>query len=540
MWRLKYLTEQDGNMMEQWVREKLVDYKYIFEKYIVEEAAISNCALSMSKILNGLSEMTYTQFHWYEKKMLWKAVEVFSKQCIEQMRYALQCGDVSEKKAVIADIETSISGMMDVYKNILDGTANAERQIVQSLSMETHMYELSPKMCAFYSAIMDTVIDLFTEGKTEYAFIMHPTLQSTIETRILLRQRKKSGKVMIVYIPESVIEEFDMVVICLLHEVFHVITKNERYRKKRAKYFLLHMLIYVEFFLFENVNFSYIIEDDEQIKRELMNIWFVEAKEKLKEFNSKEDFDMCFYSDNIKREVVGLMKHCLMKINYNIKDVVMRISFKRLQVNEYRGFREMFDKTEKSINIIQKNVHDIIMKNALVDVADRLIFIYREAFADIGCVLTLQLAPEQYRAAFLKSIQFRYDNSKYFDTNREIREILVMKTVMNLLPSEQQSDWENALKYCGNSYQKNTEVIRQKEHQSASEKKYNDNVRMIMFSQAMDNFEEYLFLCGEAISRRLSVMDKIDNFRKYIRKVLREDSQEEVLIRILAGSVYQG
>ena len=75
MWRLKYLTEQDGNMMEQWVREKLVDYKYIFEKYIVEEAAISNCALSMSKILNGLSEMTYTQFHWYEKKMLWKAVE---------------------------------------------------------------------------------------------------------------------------------------------------------------------------------------------------------------------------------------------------------------------------------------------------------------------------------------------------------------------------------------------------------------------------------------------------------------------------------
>jgi len=234
------------------------------------------------------------------------------------------------------------------------------------------------------------------------------------------------------------------------------------------------------------------------------------------------------------------MKHCLMKINYNIKDVVMRISFKRLQVNEYRGFREMFDKTEKSINIIQKNVHDIIMKNALVDVADRLIFIYREAFADIGCVLTLQLAPEQYRAAFLKSIQFRYDNSKYFDTNREIREILVMKTVMNLLPSEQQSDWENALKYCGNSYQKNTEVIRQKEHQSASEKKYNDNVRMIMFSQAMDNFEEYLFLCGEAISRRLSVMDKIDNFRKYIRKVLREDSQEEVLIRILAGSVYQG
>ena len=162
--------------MRDWIVEGISMYKKVYELYIENEPALGGYAFSMVRILNDLSEMKYTQFHRYEKAMLWRVMEVFSKQCIEQIYQAHNCVDVEEKKAIMIDIEESISEITDVYKNIMDGTANTERQMFQSLSMNTNMYELSPKLCSFYAAILEKVIKMFNYGEGEYAFVLHPTV----------------------------------------------------------------------------------------------------------------------------------------------------------------------------------------------------------------------------------------------------------------------------------------------------------------------------------------------------------------------------
>ena len=111
---------------EHWIKQNLIYYTKIC-KGSEGEAAISNCAMSMAKILNGLSEMRYTQFHRYEKQIFWNAMKLFSEQCIKQIGYALDCEDVTEKKIVISDIEESISDMSEVFKNIFGGWLQGHR-----------------------------------------------------------------------------------------------------------------------------------------------------------------------------------------------------------------------------------------------------------------------------------------------------------------------------------------------------------------------------------------------------------------------------
>ena len=84
--------------MEHWIDRDIKIYKNIFYKHNEKEIAISHCALSMVKILNGLSEMNHTEFYKYEKQMLWNAMSLFSEQCIEQINYALilNCKDTEQ------------------------------------------------------------------------------------------------------------------------------------------------------------------------------------------------------------------------------------------------------------------------------------------------------------------------------------------------------------------------------------------------------------------------------------------------------------
>lgn len=171
----------------------------------------------------------------------------------------------------------------------MDGTANVERQTVQSLSLDASMYDLSPKLCSFYSAILSRVVEMFREADKEYAFVMNPTIRSTIETELLLKNRKKSGKVVVVYIPEGAMEQFELVPICLVHEAFHVITKRERQRKRRAKCLMLHMIEFMEDFLFREVEFDG--DEDAEIRKRLMAHWFREGIAWLGEIASRNEGD---------------------------------------------------------------------------------------------------------------------------------------------------------------------------------------------------------------------------------------------------------
>lgn len=70
---------------------------------------------------------------------------------------------------------------------------------------------------------------------------------------------------------------------------------------------------------------------------------------------------------------------------------------------------------------------------------------YRETYADLACILMLELTPEQYNNAFSKSVRFKYDEENYYDMDRKIREELVMKTVSRILPENQKAKWDEGI-----------------------------------------------------------------------------------------------
>lgn len=518
--------------MGKWITENLEKYKCMYKECNEEEAAISNCAMSMVKILNGLSEMKYTQFHQYEMKMIWNPMEVFSRQCIEQLEYARICKEVEEKREIIEDVEKSISAIADVSRNILDGTANVERQTVQSLALEANMYELSPKICAFYANILETIIKLFTEDEKQYAFMIHPTLQSTIETKILLKKRVKSGKVIVVYISEGVIEEYDLVPVCLLHEAFHVITKEERKRKERAIFFTMHMIVYMRYYLFQEVEFCKDMETDDRIKDKLIEYWFAEAISQMNENHLKSSDDKIFYGDNIKILLDSLIKKCLARINNNLENVVMDTVFKEVGQGEYdEDFQINFKQTEQNVERIQRNVLNTIIEEKVSAVGDLILFTFRETYADIACILTLQLTYEQYKNAFNKSIRFRYDVQNYHDYNKELRENLVARTVIRFLPEEKRNSWIKSLSKSKDEKRKKNE----RKTESAYIQAARHCVIIPIISNSRDFFDRYFSLCGKAFSERLERIEGIEDFRQRVKEFLGSQSPQEHLIGILGG-----
>jgi len=331
----------------------------------------------------------------------------------------------------------------------------------------------------------------------------------------------------VVHIPEGMIEQFDLVPICLIHEAFHVITKCERQRKRRAKCLMLHMIEYMEDFLFREVEFD--ADEDTKIKKRLMTYWFRNGITWLEDIASREEEDRCFYGKQIKSEIKDLIINCIVHINDDLEEKMAKVMFDGAGKENYFQFHQRLQKKDFIISKIRNNIFDIIIGNKVSAVANLLMFMYRETYADLACILTLELTPGQYRNAFSKSIRFKYDGKNYYDMNREIRERLVMKAVSQFLPEKQKKEWEEGLK----------EIISEKCLESIESNRQNDGNydKLVLYRDDMEIFEDYLLECGKRISKRLGDIVNVEVFRRSLKDILNNQSQEDLLFRILAGDI---
>lgn len=542
----------------QWIENDIMEYQSIFEHYSEREIALGHCALIMIKILNGLSEMRYTEFYKYERQILWSAMELFSAQCIIQLQAALDCRDIKDKKRLISDIEDSIAKIMEVYKNIFDGTANAERQMFQSLPADMNMYELSPKLCAFYSSMLEKAVELFKEDTKKreegYAFVIHPTLRSVTEAKRLLKTREAPGKVVVIYISESEIERFSLVPVCLMHEAFHVITRNERLRQKRAYNFAANMMEYMERFLFHGVRFSP-EQGDMKIRRRLMDYWFRDIRCLTKQWKEKSGESKEFYSEEMEKTFKNKIKKCFAEISKNLEDTVFECIYEKYERKSYSSFQREFIQVKKSIKQIRDNLNRVILEGKDSDMIYLLMFLYRETYADVACILTLHLEAKQYSEAFANSIQLAFDRKQYVDITRWAREYLVAKTVLKFLPSEKRKGWEE---YSAMLETQKAELLEeQKKQQETVEekvdeelKKNGDNtgqndgncakmIKINLSDRMLDRFQTYLEECARVFCCKLSERDvEATAFRESVRDILTGDP-DALLLNILSGSVEQ-
>ena len=333
--------------MLDWIEAQRTELIEIYEKCKKEQPVLEAFSVYLLRILNGLSQMSGSQFYDYEVQILADAMRLFFVYYIEQVKKALSTEiKVKEKKDTIEDIEYAISKISNVYKNVIDSTANSDRQMLTSQAVETNIYDLSPKLIKTYSTILATLVRLFHK-QDKYAFLLHPSLKSNIEAETLFNMREEEGKVVLIYIPENEIEKIRQTPIYLLHEVYHVLTKAERCRVDRARRMETHVLNAISQRIFRNINFACIFSEqmsfgikadeviqkadeavkkvDEAIKKELVKRWFP-IERRVKKYETIEN-DRFFYRENISNDICTGWTDMLSRIFVSLgEDILAAIS----------------------------------------------------------------------------------------------------------------------------------------------------------------------------------------------------------------------
>ncbi len=501
-------------MAAAWIEEQRQQLSEIYNKCREagsREHVLEAFTVYLLRILNGLSQMEGSKLYRYEARILGEAMKLFCAHYIAQVDSALQTGIGTEKKMeIILDIEDAISKISNVYKNVIDSTTNSDRQMFTSQAVETSIYDISPKLFAAYSTILETLVRLF-EKQGIYAFLLHPSLKSNIETASLFDMRKREGKVVLIYIPENKIENIRQIPIYLLHEVFHVLTKEERNRKDRARRMEIHVHNAIYQRIFKGVDFNFIDMDsaDEIVKKRLMKQWF-DIDSRQREIDKMDKDDRKLYGGNVVDEICR---------NWNkwLSDIFVTLGKDLCQIFDEAAYKPEENPYSQIVDIewrIHCNLVETLAYNQVGKYAVFYMKIYREAYADIACVLTTGISARDYEQAF-EDFEIVSDDVISKESIRALRIYIVAKVVASCYDENQAGEWEE-LSDKNNSW-------KQKTDESYAENVNTDNDRnseIQILHYDLDSFVEILTNCGKKLWCKIGQKDsKFESFRNIVKNM---------------------
>ena len=510
--------------MEENNREEISKQLQILKK--LAEAAQNEDTLRsyiacMMRLLNGLSQIQASSFHRYENIILSVPMKLFCTYFIEAVEKALKEKDALEKELDIKDIEENICALNDIYENVINGTANSDKQMFMSMPMNSSTYGISPKLYAAYEGLVNMLVKIYDDGKQdEYAFLLDPTLKNILYAETLFKRRKKSGKVVIIHMPVRMLEKTNQIPLYLIHEVFHVLTKLERRRKSRARYLLIAVLLQVGYCLFDGVSFS----DDEKVNKSwkvrLMDGWMDQVLEKYKEVNDYKELDRFFYSVNIKSYIVKIVNDMLRKIELNLVNDMGELIYaeynqKEADFNEYDVLtRKMIEQLE----IIKNNIWKMDYYGLISVWTEELMFVFRESYADLACLLTSKYSLKQYREAFKESVRFRMDDLELAqDAYYQMRQLL-MEAVLENVKFEESNVCKISMK------------------QTMTDGQMANPYVMIMKPEVFNIYKEYLELCKVRLEASMEKKkSELTEFQNQIEKFKNMDL--DLVLDILIGNI---
>ncbi len=512
-------------MTATWIDEQRNELKKIYDKCKNmgnQEIILEAFSVYLLRILNGLSQMESSKLYGFEAQILGESMKLFCIHYISQVDCALEQGiDIEDKKKIISDIEESISKISNVYKNVIDSTSNSDRQMFTNQAVETSIYDISPKLFATYSVILETLVHLFNKQDV-YAFLLHPSLKSNIETTSLFDLREKEGKVVLIYIPENEIEKISQIPTYLLHEAFHVLTKEERNRKDRACRMEIHVHNAIFQRIFKNVDLTFIdeVNADENIKMKLMERWF-NIDKRIEELKKLEKNNRKFYSKSIIKQICENWRMWLGNIFITLGDDLCHVfnGITKYKKNPYSQIIQIEWE-------IQRNLVEILTGNLVAQYADMYMAIYREAYADIACILTTGISPEEYEKAFKNSEIIH--NVSQTDIIRILRIYVVSKAIVACDGINYSEEWEE---YCRqHDFRELKKSNNPKTLVSETTNSKNSNNRIEILDLDLESFEDILTGCSKKLWRTLG--QKNNRFEKF-RNIIKQIN----LIEILNGKI---
>lgn len=303
-----------------------------------------------------------------------------------------------ERVDIGEDIERSIVTFWEVQETIIQSSNGADRILFQSAPLDSGLHYVAPKLCAFYSEVLNSLSRLFMKKNEEnrYAFCVYPSLSSQAEAERLFTTMKKKGKVGIIRVPGRDIANISYIMVLLFHEFFHTIPGSDlRLRKKRARNFL-NILLYDLMAMIER-DTEIKSEDKETYRKYLFGVPKEEIQNKIHDTGENDRF---FYSNNI----MGCCANSINKYLFNESSSVLAEISEKIYLpdngDSFCEYKQKRDEIKKINNRLNNNIMKICSSLAVQKKCRFIMGVFREAYADLLCVLMLKLTPEQYFDTF--------------------------------------------------------------------------------------------------------------------------------------------
>lgn len=522
--------------MGQWVVDTIKEYgEYKDFFYDKEEKSLFHLTASMMKILNNFQEISLSKLHQHESEMLENALRIFAKQCLGQIDKASKEKEIEKKAELIEDIEDSVVKIFDVMRNVIEGTGGIDWQYIQKPSFSTSLYQVSPKYWSFYMKLIQEISSVFNTQEIEYAFVLQPTLKNCIETELLLEKKDTSGKVVVLYVPVYRAENVKYVSICLIHEIFHVLTKKERRRKERAAAFSSVAYLALKEIIFEGVVFDeQDMQRDYQLKELLFSRWMNEAILHIEELSKLPEDDKNFYSKILMREIGELFWEQLHKSKDSLsRDIFSMKGLDGYEVlNDYEAFEKKCKEAEETAKKIEFNISSVVCQKKWIHTLKMIMEMFQECYSDILTLALIGIKGSLYENAFLESAFFAYSKEEYNNANKQLRMMLVSGTLHNIgLDSDDWKTFSDKQKKLLNleSSDNVANIIGQ-----STIKKGNVNLG---FTQEMEEiYLQYLVKCAHSFIDNYGEHPTVKRIQKCF-EVLLAESDMNVLIDMLEQNV---
>lgn len=483
-----------------------------------DEPVLQSYIVGLIQMLNGLNQMENTLSHKYEAKILIQPMMIFSQYFIEALNNILdnKNSETEIKVKDLKEVENAICRISDIYEKIVNNTSNTDKQMLMVAPINATVYPIYPKICGGCIDIINDIISLYTteedKKKEKYGFFLNPTLRNTLYVETLFKNRNDKGKIVIINLPVRMMEKMDIIPLCLTHEVFHILTSKERQRKVRAQALLGGLIKQIGYRLFKNVCFSE--EDkalDKTIKSMLLDKWMNKLTDDFcKVCDTAKEDDNFFYADSIGKYFEENMNWAMEEIEEGLEiDCLDFVYIKYFQNKKRNSFQYEEKEIIVLINQIEKikeNLMNIRINNIIPYLINQLIFLFRELYSDLACLITSGYDLQLYMDAFEKNTIFNMTNEEFGrDDYHKIRQWMMKKIFQK------------------RTIEKEEEEVYDNEKENSGQK---DNKYVIIDKQLSDICVKYLKQCYASIAGILQKkQEQLKEFQEKLERLKNHENE---------------
>lgn len=355
------------------------------------------------------------------------------------------------------------------FSMTLNGTLRTDIQFFQVQDFNAIVHYAPAKLRAFYSMWafeLSAFYNLFSNGKHFYSFILSPGLFNEIAVEQLKLEGKQEERLMLITVPERELYSMKHMAIVLTHEVSHFVGTDARNRGARFEVWSEITARILE------------LEAKAVAHKELHKLFDNKNQKKAKEIYGQEIYDRL--QEEIWRMRGGNEAWCGQQNDLHSQDAIKKIletyhaadvsmitfiftdflnSLKKMNLEKAREQKQDEKIAESILNATKENEQlakkmsmwfERFRHNMLYTVLKQIEHIFKETFADIMAILTLELSQHEYLVSFIKGrFQEFQDLDRHNLSVLEIRISIVVQTIKALVEKHTAINGVLSEEFCG-------------------------------------------------------------------------------------------